>query len=119
VEPHAAVALFTMLHELKDELPTIDHFYENTKDKTPSEFTKDDFKRMCTKLTLEARDLSMDSAKLARDKKSSNNKKAEPKNDDKNKNQKSEKKSDGKEPKSDNANKVKKWKNSPPKEKSI
>ncbi|KAJ5371657.1 hypothetical protein N7517_003663 [Penicillium concentricum] len=44
VEPHPFSALFEMLNECPDEFISVEHFYENSKDKIPTNFTKDDFK---------------------------------------------------------------------------
>ncbi|CRL20774.1 unnamed protein product [Penicillium camemberti] len=111
VEPHPFNTLFTLLPELEEESRTIEHFYENVKDKVPDAFTEDDFKRQCSKLIRESRDKGIAIANTARDSKKTKDQEDKPAKG------KSSKKEDTK-PKSkkdDEESSKPRWKNAPPK----
>lgn len=56
VEPHAFGAMFVMLYDLEEELDSVKFTYQAMKDTIPDSVTKDVFNSLCKKLIVEARD---------------------------------------------------------------
>lgn len=55
VEPHPFGAMFVMLYGLEEELESVKFTYQTMKDMIPEEVTKDTFNNLCKKLIVEAR----------------------------------------------------------------